>query len=236
MGGKTARRPRKNYGYVLVIKLFDLSKKKKEKLAKENRGISDTSPAVAVCIVWNEDKVAEAERATKKGDMKSFGSWVKLNGTELLRKEKASSKIKAYEKQDQIVSEEQAQGRAVDCPDLKKDRRVYVIELKETVWKNKPFRKENDDCEPRESRYFYVGQTSRTPKQRYDVHTKEEPGGKKHPKASSIVFEYHMDDGLRSEVGSLEIPHERLSQVEALRREREVADRLRRRGFAAYCN
>ena len=234
MGGKTARRPLKNYWYVLVIKLFDLSKKKKEKLAKENRGISDTSPAVAVCIVWNEDKVAEAERATKKGDMKSFGSWVKLNGTELLRKEKASSKIKAYEKQDQIVSEEQAQGCAVYCHNPK-NRCVYVIELKATVWKNKRFKKQNKDRRPSERRYFYVGETSGTLEDRFEVHTKPVLG-RKRPNASSIVFAYHMDNGLRSEVGSLEIPNERLSQVEALRREREVADRLRRRGFAAYCN
>ena len=47
---------------------------------------------------------------------------------------------------------------------------VYIVDLHEDAMKTGPFKRANEDCGFDPIRYLYIGQTSKTPEQRLDVH------------------------------------------------------------------
>ena len=98
---------------------------------------------------------------------------------------------------------------------------VYVIRLDRAVLQKKKFANDNLDyiagmnC-------FYVGMTGKTPMERYDQH-------KTGYKACRFVTEFGIE--LMPQTYGCINPR---SYVEAMRLERKVAARLKRRGFAVW--
>lgn len=101
---------------------------------------------------------------------------------------------------------------------------VYVIELEDAVWGRKGYREQNPTFgqgEPPE-RFFYVGQTSLEPRERFQQH---QDG----IRSSRIVRSHGR--WLRSRLcRSFE------TREEALEQEVAIAQQLREKGWAAYSN
>lgn len=101
---------------------------------------------------------------------------------------------------------------------------VYVIKLRRDVWTQRAkIRKANRDYDPETGRgCVYVGATSLTPEQRFAKHKTDERG-------SRVV----RDFGVKLRRG-LYARLKRMPEKAAGDLERELADRLRDRGFAVW--
>ena len=53
---------------------------------------------------------------------------------------------------------------------------VYVVHLDPAVWKVSPFKKQNKGREPPFNAYLYVGQTSKSPEDRFKTHKSKRNG------------------------------------------------------------
>ena len=101
---------------------------------------------------------------------------------------------------------------------------VYVIELRRDVLEKKKVAGENPDRR-RDKPCVYVGQTVRTPEERFAQH-------RAGVRSSHIVREYgvRLRPKLYANVGPFE------TRAEAERAETKLAERLRRRGYAVWNN
>ena len=101
---------------------------------------------------------------------------------------------------------------------------VYVIELRRDVLEKKKVAGENPDRR-RDKPCVYVGQTVRTPEERFAQH-------RAGVRSSRIVREYGVRPRpkLYANVGPFE------TRAEAERAETKLAERLRRRGYAVWNN
>ena len=100
---------------------------------------------------------------------------------------------------------------------------VYVIELDEAVLKHKRFREANPDRKEGKG-CLYVGMTSCTPEERFQQH-------KAGYKAARFVKKHGR--WLRKRLYKRENP---MTYEEAGRMERELAHRLRKKGYAVWWN
>ena len=98
---------------------------------------------------------------------------------------------------------------------------VYVVELDSGVSRNRKFRKQNPDCAAAD-RFFYVGETAKDPETRFEIH---KSGSRQ---ASTIVTKWGIC--LRKRMS-----RRCADRNEGRRLERETAERLGRKGHAAYC-
>ena len=100
---------------------------------------------------------------------------------------------------------------------------VYVIELDEAVLKHKRFREANPDWKEGKG-CLYVGMTARTPEERFRQH-------KAGYRAARFVKKYGR--WLRKRLYERENP---MTYEEAGRMERELAHKLRKKGYAVWWN
>jgi hypothetical protein len=108
---------------------------------------------------------------------------------------------------------------------------VYVIELSRKVFtEDRKFREANPqyngvlEC-------LYVGQTSKTPQERFQQHRTGYRNAKGHKLSSAIVQKYgrYLRPSLYQHIGPL-------SRAEALEVEKGLALELRRKGYAVWFN
>jgi len=212
--------------HVLTIQLRGLSKSRRTTIRKENPRGRRRTPFVTVRVTSSSQKV----EAAKSGDFSSFFGWAK-KGVALLEEESpaADSKLEAYEEQDRIVKRLRRRGWRVRHFNPK-NRLVYVVRLKKSVWDEKKFREANEGELEDFAEFLYVGETGETAKQRYKIHT-EKVNGKKHRNASNIVHNHPV--GLAWDLMS-EFKGSRYKLLGALRKEKEVAEQLREMGYATY--
>ena len=101
---------------------------------------------------------------------------------------------------------------------------VYVVELRPDAMEKKAFAEKN--AERREDKpCLYVGQTARTPEERFAQHLAG-------VRSSRMVREYgvRLRPRLYANVGPFE------TRAESERAETRLAEKLRRRGFAVWSN
>ena len=103
-----------------------------------------------------------------------------------------------------------------------KDRSVYVIEMDPAIMEKKDFSEANPNRDP-EKPCLYVGMTSKTPEERFEVHKSEDI------KRSRKVHKY----GIRL------LPHlyehiNPLTWAEAVEMEKDLAEALRSQGYAVW--
>lgn len=108
---------------------------------------------------------------------------------------------------------------------------VYVIELRKSVFsENRKFREANPqfkgvlEC-------LYVGMTSKTPQQRLTQHTSGAKSKRGHNISSSIVKKYGMY--LRPSLYTHLNP---LTKTAAANMEKELAEKLKKQGYAVWWN
>ena len=212
--------------HVLTIQLKGLSKKRRDALRDEKPNGKRGTPFVTVRVTKSSHQVA----AAKAGDFTNFAGWAK-KGVALLEEESsiADSKLEAYAEQDRIVKRLRGKGWRVRHFNPK-NRLVYVVRLKKSVWEIEKFREANDGEVKDFAEFLYVGETGKTAKQRYKIHT-EKVNGKKHRNASNVVHNHSV--GLAWDLMS-EFKGSRYKLLGALRKEKEVAEQLREIGYATY--
>ena len=212
--------------HVLTIQLRGLSKKQRTTLRDENPKGRRRKPFVTVQVTNSSHRV----EAAKSGDFSNFSKWAK-KGVALLEEESsiADSKLEAYAEQDRIVKRLRRKGWRVRHFNPK-NRLVYVVLLKKSVWKIEKFREANDGELKDFAGFLYVGETGMTARQRYKIHT-EKVNGKKHRNASNVVHNHSV--GLAWDLMS-EFKGSRYKLLGALRKEKEVAEQLREIGYATY--
>lgn len=114
---------------------------------------------------------------------------------------------------------------------LKLTHSVYVVELNNKVWTDKwKFRKENPHYKGIQG-CLYVGMTSHHPKERFKKH-KEGYRNKKGIKISSSIVEKY---GLYLRP-SLYAPLNPMPKTKAVKMEKQLAESLRKRGYAVWWN
>ena len=104
---------------------------------------------------------------------------------------------------------------------MSQTRNLYVIRLDEAVLEHSKFRKENPGYEPGKP-CAYVGITSLTPEERFEQHKSGEKAGKYVTKYGQYLMRRQYEH--RNPVPS----------AEAENKERELAESLRRKGFAVW--
>ena len=212
--------------HVLTIPITT-SKKQRKKMKKQNPNGKAGTPFVTV-LICNSEKAD----AAKSGDFTVFGRWArKGKGIEQEYYTSSTSKMQAYEDEDRIVRELRSLGWRV-WNSNPSDRCVYIVRLRESVWKMKKFRKSNKGEIDDFVDFLYVGETGVKggPEKRYKIHTRKK-NGKMHKYASDVVHIHHKELALDL---MDEFKDENYTRLQALRKEKEVAERLRKLGYATY--
>jgi len=102
------------------------------------------------------------------------------------------------------------------------DRNVYVIELDPAVLQKKDFAEANPDRDPAKP-CLYVGMTSKTPEERFRVHKSDSP------KRSNKVHKYGI-----VLMPKLYKKFNPLTWADAVEKEKELAETLRKKGHAVW--
>ena len=102
--------------------------------------------------------------------------------------------------------------------------RVYVLQLKSTVWTQAKYRKQNPDVK-KFKKFLYVGYTSHSVQERVNVHL---AGGKLSNKSVREHFKKIRSDLVPERHDSF------TKTVIAKIAERKLAQQLRKKGFAVY--
>ena len=112
--------------------------------------------------------------------------------------------------------------------DLKRQLRTkgYTVNRNTTAYRTYVITLDNPDLKEPGKGYVYVGQTSKTPEQRLQEHLTGARSGKGHNLASRKVFKYGTD--LNYDLMTQRIY---LTQKQALKAERRLAERLRQQGY-----
>ena len=212
--------------HVLTIPI-ETTKKKRKKIKKQNPNGTPGTPYVVV-LICN----AEKADAAKSGNFTVFGGWAKKG--KRLEEEyctSSTSKMQTYQDEVRIVKELRSLGWRV-WNSNPSDRCVYVIRLRKDVWKMKKFRDSNKGKIADFSDFFYVGETGVEggPEKRYKIHTRKK-NGKMHKYASDVVHEHHQE--LAFDMMN-DFKDEKYTRLQALEKEKEVAERLREMGHAVY--
>ena len=99
---------------------------------------------------------------------------------------------------------------------------VYVIELNSKILKKRDFLKENPNRDPSKP-CVYVGMTSKTPKERFEVHKSDSPKGSRKVRKFGIALMPELYEHLKS-----------LTREEAEDMEKTYAEDLRSQGYAVW--
>ena len=112
--------------------------------------------------------------------------------------------------------------------ELKRQLRTkgYTVNRNTTAYRTYVINLDNPDLKEPGKGYVYVGQTSKTPEQRLQEHLTGARSGKGHNLASRKVFKYGTD--LNYDLMTQRIY---LTQKQALKAERRLAERLRQQGY-----
>ncbi len=218
--------------HVLPLQLDSkfLRKQQWETLRKQNPKRWRRTPVVTIAHLTSE---ATVKRYLDGDFSTSKSSWNKKAQSVLIDHMRSfESKIEAYRYAEDLVEELRDLHWRVFYDDPC-NRRVYVIRLKDDVWKDGgAFAKANGGNKEDWQGFLYVGETSKSVEKRYAEHL-EEVDGKKGPLAAKYVFHHHMEiahdlmEGFESQV---------YRQAGALERERDVALELRAQGYATWFN
>jgi len=142
------------------------------------------------------------------------------------------SKIEAYRYSEDLVEELRNLHWRVFYNDPC-NRRVYIIRLKDDVWKDgEGFAKANGGEKGDWTDFLYIGETSKSVEERYAEHI-EEVDGRKGPLAAKYVFHHHLEIAHDLMEG---FEHQFYRKAGALERERDVALDLRAQGYATWFN
>jgi len=102
---------------------------------------------------------------------------------------------------------------------------IYVIELKKDVLKHRKFKEANPNYIPGKP-CVYVGYTSKTPEERFEIHKA----------GTKISASYAKKYGFRLRPRLYRVHNPMSSRKEALAMEKEKARRLRNRGYGVWQN
>jgi hypothetical protein len=214
----------------LQLSAKTLRKQQWETLREQNPKRWRRTPVVTIAHLTSEATV----KRYLDGDFSSSKSSWNKKGESVLTDHMRSfeSKIEAYRYAEDLVEELRDLHWRVFYDDPC-NRRVYIIRLKDDVWKDKgTFAKANGGEKADWADFLYVGETSKSVEERYADHL-EEVDGKKGPLAAKYVFEHHQEiaydlmEGLESKF---------YRKAGALERERELALELRSQGYATWFN
>ena len=111
----------------------------------------------------------------------------------------------------------------------KKTHCVYVIELDKEVLKKKKYKKENKKTYMNNKACFYVGMTSFSPDDRFIHHKTRRLNSKGYDTSSYFPREYG-----NKVVTELCTPEKSLTYKEALKMEKELAQKLKNQGYGVY--
>lgn len=132
-------------------------------------------------------------------------------------------KIGALAAQLETIDRLRAEGYAVVNPPERKTRRVYIIALDPAILDAKPGAISRTPSPDPEKPPIYVGETSKDPPVRLKEH-------QSNPElASKTIYGFALE--LCSNLGR---NPEKMTHLEALREERNLAESLRRRGYIVY--
>ena len=109
---------------------------------------------------------------------------------------------------------------------------IYVIELSKSVFsQDSKFRKANPQFNG-VLQCLYVGQTSKSPKERFEQHKSGYRNKKGHKLSATIVEKYglYLRPSLYTHIDPF------LTRAEALKAEEQIALELRREGYAVWFN
>ena len=218
--------------HVLPLRLMqrNLSRKKWATLREQNPKRWRRTPVVSIAHLTSENTV----NTYLSGDFTSSkSSWNKKAESVLTEHMRSfDTKIEAYKYAEKLVDDFRNQHWRVFYDDLP-DRRVYVIRLKDDVWKDGgAFAKTNGGKKEDWRDFLYVGETSKSVEDRYADHI-EEVDGKKGPLASKYVFNHHMEIAYDLMEG---FETQFYRKAGALERERDLALELRSLGCATWFN
>lgn len=210
----------------MTIQLKGLSKRRRSTLKEDNPEGKRGTPFVTVRVTKNSTRA----KAARAGDFSNYTGWAK-KGVAVLGEESSSanSKLEAYEEQDRIVRKLKRRGWRVRHYNPK-NRLVYVVRLKKSVWKVKRFREQNGGTLRQFHGFLYIGETEKTARQRYVIHTNK-VDGKKHRDASNMVHEHPI--GLAWDLMS-DFNSSRYTLLGALRKEKQIAEHFKEIGYATY--
>ena len=214
----------------LQLSAKTLRKQQWETLREQNPKRWRRTPVVTIAHLTRE---ATVKRYLDGDFSASKSSWNKKAESVLTDHMRSfKSKIEAYRYAEDLVEELRNLHWRVFYNDPC-NRRLYIIRLKDDVWKDKgAFAKANGGEKADWTDFLYVGETSKSVEDRYADHL-EEVDGKKGPLAAKYVFEHHQEiaydlmEGLESKL---------YKKAGALERERDLALELRAEGYATWFN
>ena len=214
--------------YHLLTIRITTSKKKRKKMKKMNPNGKAKTPFVTVLICNN----VKAE-AAKSGDFTVFKKWAKKG----IRIEEeyctsSSSKMQIHEDEDRIVKKLRNNMNWRVWNFNPSDRKLYIVRLNKSVWKMKKFRDSNNGNIDDFVDFLYIGETGVDggPKERYKVHTRK-VNGEMDENASDVVHNHSIELALDM---MNEFRDKDYTRLEALKREKEVAEELKELGYATY--
>ena len=218
--------------FVLPLQLISqkITKTQWQTLAEQNPKRWKRTPVISIAHLTNEDTV----KSYLNGDFsQSKGRWNKRSESVLTEYMRSfDSKIDAYRYAEDLVEEFRNQHWRVFYNNPK-NRRIYIIRLKEDVWKKDgAFAKANGGKKDDWKGFLYVGETDETVEKRYEIHTVK-VNGKKHKFASKYPHNHHLEiayDLMENLENAL------YCKADALEKERDVALKLRSEGYATWYN
>jgi len=211
--------------HILVIRCKGTSKRRRDRAKSENPQSRVRTPFV--CL-----RVRRGGKAVDEALVGNFSSWKRSNHfVEVLRNESciAQSKIEAYAIQESICSDLRERGWKVQFNNPT-NRCVYIVELRDSVWSNRKFREDNKELAEIATRQVYVGETVRTPEERFEIH-KSKTDDARYDLSSPIVHSHGI--GLAKDLME-KFSSSNLTMAESLKLEHDITLKLRELGIAAY--
>ena len=197
---------RRHY-YTFLVHLDEEARNRK-RVASRNPNADPSAPCVYAAVTRSTppETIGALRRFFKSGSL--AGKYGLNVGSKTIKRH--PKREGALARQDRLVNKYRAQGWTVTNPDAPQTYSVYVVELADT-------------SKPDNEISYYVGQTSLTPAQRFESHRQ---GG---VLANNKVERYGTR--LRQDlVGDTEL----VSELESLRLERQLFEKLKLQGHRVY--
>ena len=215
--------------WVAVVCLSGVSKKRRNRLLENNQHSNPKLPVLGITWTSNQVKIQEAMN-------NNFSSWNGVIGKHAIslqgRPKSFKGKVPALVYKLKLLEQRKKNGHLVFHHDPK-DFSVYLVQLHPNVWKVNAFVKQNKGAKRPFKGYLYVGQTSKTPTERFNIH-KVKIKGKAHINASKKIVHPHgleLDSKLMKKFTAG--PY---TLLESLQEEERLATHLKTLGYATYFN
>tara|TARA_B100001564_G_C20393653_1_gene557940 strand:+ start:65 stop:733 length:669 start_codon:yes stop_codon:yes gene_type:complete len=218
--------------FVLPLQLISrkITKTQWKTLAEQNPKRWKRTPVISIAHLTSEDTL----KSYLNGDFsQSKSKWNKRSESVLAEYVRSfDSKIDAYRYAEDLVEEFRNQHWRVYYNNPR-NRRIYIIRLKEDVWKkNGAFAKANGGEKQDWRGFLYVGETDESVEKRYQIHTIK-VDGKKHKFASKYPHNHHLEIAFDL---MEDLENTLYCKADALEKERDVALKLRSEGYATWYN